>query len=151
VGASRKVIKAHEPILLDLGICYHGYQADQTRMYRLGKCLENSSMPAMPVRKFMTRFSKMFDRGRHRSSLFEDPRPRGKVGVQGQLPWTTRTPDPFHRSRDRFGTERTAFLAQGQSYPLEEGMVFAVEPKIVFPGEGGVGLEKHPGCHSQRV
>jgi len=33
------------------------------------------------------------------------------------------------------------FLAQGQSYPLEEGMIFAVEPKIVFPGEGSVGLE----------
>jgi Xaa-Pro aminopeptidase len=33
------------------------------------------------------------------------------------------------------------FLAMGHSYPLEEGMVFAVEPKIVFPGEGAVGLE----------
>jgi len=33
------------------------------------------------------------------------------------------------------------FLAQGQPYPLEEGMTFAVEPKIVFPGEGAVGLE----------
>ena len=33
------------------------------------------------------------------------------------------------------------FIAQGQSYPLEEGMTFAVEPKIVFPGEGSVGLE----------
>ena len=33
------------------------------------------------------------------------------------------------------------FLAQGHSYPLEEGMAFAVEPKIVFPGEGSVGVE----------
>jgi Xaa-Pro dipeptidase len=33
------------------------------------------------------------------------------------------------------------FLAQGQVYPLEQGMTFAVEPKIVFPGEGSVGLE----------
>jgi Xaa-Pro aminopeptidase len=33
------------------------------------------------------------------------------------------------------------FLALGQSYPLEEGMTFAVEPKIVFPGEGSVGIE----------
>jgi Xaa-Pro aminopeptidase len=33
------------------------------------------------------------------------------------------------------------FIAQGQSYSLEEGMTFAVEPKIVFPGEGSVGLE----------
>jgi Xaa-Pro aminopeptidase len=33
------------------------------------------------------------------------------------------------------------FIARGQSYPLEKGMTFAVEPKIVFPGEGSVGLE----------
>jgi Xaa-Pro aminopeptidase len=33
------------------------------------------------------------------------------------------------------------FIAQGQSYPLEEGMTFSLEPKIVFPGEGSVGIE----------
>jgi Xaa-Pro aminopeptidase len=33
------------------------------------------------------------------------------------------------------------YLAQGHCYPLEEGMVFAVEPKIVFPGEGAAGFE----------
>lgn len=33
------------------------------------------------------------------------------------------------------------FIAKGQSYPLEEGMTFALEPKIVFPGEGSVGIE----------
>jgi len=33
------------------------------------------------------------------------------------------------------------FIARGRSYLLEEGMTFAVEPKIVFPGEGSVGLE----------
>jgi Xaa-Pro aminopeptidase len=33
------------------------------------------------------------------------------------------------------------FLARGHSYSLEEGMTFAVEPKIVFPGEGAAGFE----------
>jgi Xaa-Pro aminopeptidase len=33
------------------------------------------------------------------------------------------------------------FIAQGQSYLLEEGMTFSLEPKIVFPGEGSVGIE----------
>jgi len=28
------------------------------------------------------------------------------------------------------------FVAKGQPYPLEKGMSFALEPKIVFPGEG---------------
>jgi Xaa-Pro dipeptidase len=33
------------------------------------------------------------------------------------------------------------FLAQGQDMILEEGMVIALEPKLVFPGRGVVGLE----------
>jgi len=33
------------------------------------------------------------------------------------------------------------FIAKGQPYPLEKGMTFALEPKIVFPGEGSVGIE----------
>jgi Xaa-Pro aminopeptidase len=37
------------------------------------------------------------------------------------------------------------FIARGQSYPLEKGMTFAVEPKIVFPGDGSVGIENTVG------
>jgi Xaa-Pro dipeptidase len=33
------------------------------------------------------------------------------------------------------------YLAEGHDYPLEAGMVFSVEPKVVFPGEGAVGVE----------
>jgi Xaa-Pro aminopeptidase len=36
VGASMKRMRRGEPILVDFGICYHGYQVDQTRMYALG-------------------------------------------------------------------------------------------------------------------
>nr|HOP41574.1 M24 family metallopeptidase [Geobacteraceae bacterium] len=34
------------------------------------------------------------------------------------------------------------FLARGfNDKPLEAGMVFAFEPKLVFPGQGAVGIE----------
>jgi Xaa-Pro dipeptidase len=33
------------------------------------------------------------------------------------------------------------FIAEGHDYPLEEGMTFALEPKMVFPGKGAVGIE----------
>jgi Xaa-Pro dipeptidase len=36
VGASLRAMRAHEPILVDFGTCYHGYQADETRMFSIG-------------------------------------------------------------------------------------------------------------------
>jgi Xaa-Pro aminopeptidase len=33
------------------------------------------------------------------------------------------------------------FLNAGQTMPLQEGMVIALEPKVVFPGKGAVGVE----------
>jgi Xaa-Pro aminopeptidase len=33
------------------------------------------------------------------------------------------------------------FLASGQHYALEEGTTIAIEPKMVFPEEAGVGIE----------
>lgn len=37
VGASLRVIMPHEPILVDFGTCYHGYQVDETRMFSIGR------------------------------------------------------------------------------------------------------------------
>jgi Xaa-Pro aminopeptidase len=34
------------------------------------------------------------------------------------------------------------FIARGfKDMPFEEGMAFAFEPKVVFPGEGAIGIE----------
>jgi len=33
------------------------------------------------------------------------------------------------------------FLAKGQKIPLQANMVIALEPKLVFPGKGVVGIE----------
>ena len=33
------------------------------------------------------------------------------------------------------------FLAKGQKMPLEAGMIIALEPKVIFPDKGVVGIE----------
>jgi Xaa-Pro aminopeptidase len=48
-GASMKKIKRDEPILVDFGICYHGYQVDKTRMYAIGSMPEPLSQPTRYV------------------------------------------------------------------------------------------------------
>jgi Xaa-Pro aminopeptidase len=142
VGAGRKGMMAHEPILVDFGICYHGYQSDETRMFCIGK---------MPP-KFVDAYKAC--REIH-DAVLTDTRPgadcEGLFLMTLELARDLGYEDSYLGPpglQTRFiahgiGLElgELPFLAQGQSYSLESGMTFAVEPKIVFPGEGSVGIE----------
>jgi Xaa-Pro aminopeptidase len=142
VGASRKAMKAREPILVDFGICYHGYQADETRMFSIGK---------MP-QKFVDAYKAC--REIH-DAVLADTRPGADceglfvrtvelaraLGYEDSYLGPPGLQTKFIAHGIGLELGEPPFLAQGQSYPLEEGMTFAVEPKIVFPGEGSVGLE----------
>jgi Xaa-Pro dipeptidase len=142
VGASLKVMKAHEPILVDFGTCYHGYQADETRMFSIGK-MEQKFIDAYNACKEI------------HDAVLEDARPGGdcetlflktlqlaeKLGYKDSYLGPPRLQTRFVGHGIGLELNELPFLAQGQSYPLEEGMTFAVEPKIVFPGEGSVGVE----------
>jgi len=142
VGASLKVMRAHEPILVDFGTCFHGYQADETRMFSIEKM----------KKKFIDAYNACKE---IHEAVLEETRPGADCGAifmkTLQLAEKLGYKDSYLGPpglQTRFighgiGLElnELPFIAQGQSYPLEEGMTFAVEPKIVFPGEGSVGLE----------
>jgi Xaa-Pro dipeptidase len=142
VGASRKVMSAHEPILVDFGTCYHGYQADETRMFSIGR---------MP-KKFVDAYNAC--KVIHDAVLYET-KPgadcerifmktlelAAKLGYRDSYLGPPGLQTRFIGHGIGLELNEFPFLAQGQAYPLEEGMTFAVEPKIVFPGEGSAGIE----------
>ena len=142
VGASLKTMKAQEPILVDFGTCFHGYQADETRMFSIGKMEQ----------KFICAYNAC--REIH-DAVLEDTRPGAdcealflktlqlaeKLGYKDSYLGPPGLQTRFIGHGIGLELNELPFLAQGQSYPLEEGMTFAVEPKIVFPGEGSVGIE----------
>jgi Xaa-Pro dipeptidase len=142
VGASLKIMKAHEPILVDFGTCYQGYQTDETRMFSIGRmgrkfvdaykaCCEihdavlSRTRPGANCEAIFQSTLELAERLGYKDSYLGPPGLQTRFIAHG------------------IGLElgEPPFLAQGQSYPLEPGMTFAVEPKIVFPGEGSVGLE----------
>ena len=142
VGASMKVMKAGEPIVVDFGICYHGYQADETRMFSIGKmdrkftdayhaCREihdavlSETRPGSDCEAIFLRTVKLAEKLGYKDSYLGPP------GLQCR----------FIAHGIGLELNEFPFLAQGHAYPLEEGMTFALEPKIVFPGEGSVGIE----------
>jgi Xaa-Pro aminopeptidase len=142
VGASLRVIRAHEPILVDFGTCYHGYQVDETRMFSIGKmdqkfidaykaCREihdavlEEVRPGADCEAIFVKTLRLAERLGYRESYLGPPGLQTRFVAHG------------------IGLElnELPYIAQGHSYPLEERMSFALEPKIVFPGEGSVGLE----------
>lgn len=135
-------MKAHEPILVDFGTCYQGYQADETRMFSIGQmkkkfidaykaCVEihdavlDQTRPGADCEALFMDTLKLAEKLGYKESYLGPP------GLQTR----------FIGHGIGLELNELPFLAKGQSYPLEEGMTFALEPKIVFPGKGSVGIE----------
>jgi Xaa-Pro aminopeptidase len=142
VGASHKQIRAHEPILIDFGICYNGYQIDETRMF----CL----------RELPQRFKDAYHATRQiEAAMTAAARPGASCHHLFRTGWETARRlgyeeyfmgPPGHKTRfigHGIGLEidEYPFIAEGHDYPLEQGMTFALEPKMVFPEKGAVGIE----------
>jgi Xaa-Pro dipeptidase len=142
VGASQKRIKAHEPILIDFGICYNGYQIDETRMFSVGALPKRFTDAYLATRQIE---AAMQAAARPGASCHELYRTGWEVAQRlGYAEYFMGPPDYKTRFIGHgIGLEidEYPFIAQGHDYPLEKGMTFALEPKMVFPGEGAVGIE----------
>jgi Xaa-Pro aminopeptidase len=142
VGASLRVMGAHEPILVDFGTCYHGYQTDETRMFSIGEMGEKFIDAYNACREIHDAVLEETRPGADCEAIFQKTlRLAKKLGYEDSYLGPPGLQTRFIAHGIGLELNEFPFLAQGQSYPLEEGMTFAVEPKIVFPGEGAVGLE----------
>jgi Xaa-Pro dipeptidase len=142
VGASMKKMKKGEPILVDFGICYQGYQADQTRMYAIGHMPEEFARAYEVCREIQYRVLDKAVKGAISSELFQYGVQLAKDAGYGD----------FYLG---YGHHKVSFLGHGiglelaefpyitarHDYPIEEGAVFAIEPKMVFPRQGACGVE----------
>lgn len=137
-GSSQRPIARGEPVIVDLVGASFGYLCDQTRTFSLG-----------PV---ATSLREAYGRARAiLAGVVADARP-GVTGAALYLRSLELAGDllPHFASAERISfvghgigleIDEPPFLARGDERPLAEGMVFALEPKLVFPGEGAVGIE----------
>lgn len=142
VGASLKVMRAHEPILVDFGTCYHGYQADETRMFSVGRMKQKFIDAYKACKEIHDTVLGEARPGADCEAIFmKTLKLAGRLGYKGSYLGPPGLQTHFIGHGIGLELNELPFIAQGQSYPLEEGMTFAVEPKIVFSGEGSVGIE----------
>ena len=142
VGASRKAMRAHEPILVDFGTCYHGYQADETRMFSIGRLKQKFIDAYKACREIHDAVLEQTRPGADCEAIFmKTLQLADKLGYKDSYLGPPGLQTRFIAHGIGLELNELPFIAQGQPYPLEKGMTFALEPKIVFPGEGSVGIE----------
>jgi Xaa-Pro aminopeptidase len=141
-GASGRVVRAGEPVIVDFTSVHGGYVVDMTRTAVVG------TLPAELVRAFEV------------ARAIQDEVARNlRPGVPAAELWEhARAMAEQARLGDRFmgppgdqarfvghgvGLEldELPVLAPGFKAPLQAGQTVAVEPKFVFPGTGAVGIE----------
>ncbi len=142
VGAGFRKMAAHEPILIDLGFIYNGYHMDETRMFAIGsmpKKAMDASMAAIEIHDAILEAAKP---GISIKRLYEISVDRAKTLGYAE---TYLGPPGYKVSFVGHGigldlVEQPIISAKNETL-LKRGMTLAIEPKINFINEFGVGIE----------
>jgi Xaa-Pro dipeptidase len=140
-SAGKDKIGKHEPVFVDYAANVEGYIADQARIFSLGNLPE----------KFHRAHNVMLE---VQETLTEKGRPGVKAGDLYNLALKIAEkagleegfmgyPDPVPFVAHGVGLEidEWPIIGRNSDTILEEGMVMALEPKFIFPGQGVVGIE----------
>ncbi len=140
-GPGFRKIKRNEPVLADFGGVYNGYTADETRIFSIGplsKELEDAHIAALEVQEAVSRSLVPGKTGRDLFSLSEtEGARRGYQDYLGGPPY----------SKAGFvghgvGLEIDEYPVLGPvDHQIKPNMTIAVEPKMIYPGVGVVGIE----------
>jgi len=141
-SSGRRPIRRDEPILVDIGCNLDGYLIDQSRTLVIGTMPDDLEQAYMLSENILRATEKQLKPGTVCEDLYEQA---VELAAQARLE------EHFMGYRDDrvkflghgIGLEidELPVLAKGFKYPLEPGMVIAIEPKFTFPGRGVVGIE----------
>ncbi len=142
-GASHKLINRNEPVIMDFAGSIDGYLVDQTRVFSIGPLSERLTRgfdDMLKVQELMKNITKVgvawgeiYDRCLQLA--LEMGYADSFMGVKGAQV-------SFIGHGLGIEIDEYPFIAKGfKEQVMLQGMAFAFEPKLVFPGEGAVGIE----------
>jgi Xaa-Pro dipeptidase len=141
-GSSFNLIGRDVPIQIDFSIAYNGYITDAARTYVIGKLpqkLMKAYEVALEIRHEMEKIAKP---GLPCSDLYHiSSQIVKKRGLEDNFIGTKKKQAPFVGHGIGLEIDELPLIAKGFTQPLEIGMVFAFEPKFIFPDIGVVALE----------
>lgn len=141
-GASFNIIAENEPLIIDFGVGINGYVSDMTRTFVIGKLseeLQRAYSFAKEVKGFMENWVKP---GKSCSLLYKEAvKLAHQRGYKDNFMGYQENRVPFVGHGIGLEIDEYPLIAPNFHEELSENMVFAFEPKLVFPDVGAVGVE----------
>ena len=141
-GQGYRAFGKNEPILVDLMWAQNGYLVDMARTYSVGPLPSKMEEAYGHTVAVMRAIEAGIRPGAVAGELYE-----AGLAVAAATPFAGSFMGPPGYNTKFIGhgvgieVDEFPFIAKGAPTVLAPGMVFTLEPKFVFPGEGAVGLE----------
>lgn len=141
-GPGMQRIQPNEPVLLDYVGALDGYHSDQTRVFSIGSLPDDMAKGYQACLTILEEVLGALRPGAKAGEVFARA-----AGLAARLGYADRfmNTGPAQVSFVGHGVgvelDEIPYLAAGSDLTIEAGMTIAVEPKIVFPDRGIVGVE----------
>jgi Xaa-Pro dipeptidase len=141
-SAGFKPIVPNEPVLVDYAFVHDGYISDQTRIFCIGSIssqLHKAHHIMLELQEYIKRIALPGVTGAeiYDQALFFVR----EHGVEKYFMGSGNRRIRFVGHGVGLELDEYPFLARGQKIMLKEGMILALEPKLIYPGKGVVGIE----------
>jgi Xaa-Pro aminopeptidase len=142
MGCRERKLGKGDLVVIDIGCGYHGYQTDKTLSYQFGRPIPDAAIQDhIRCVEIQDAMATMLIPGAIPSEIYRT------IMADIEPPFLTNFMGFGDRKVKFLGhgiglwIDETPVIAEGFEEPLEEGMVFALEPKKGIPDVGLVGIE----------
>ena len=136
-GPSMTPIEAGQPLLVDYVFALNGYLADHARIFVIGDLSSELHRAHEAMLEIQDRVKALACPGAVTGEIYQVMTAMAEESGYKEVFMGAASPK-IRFTGHGLGIEldEYPFLAQGQTLPLETGMVIALEPKVVLPGKG---------------
>jgi len=141
-GPGFRKIQKNEPVLVDYVFALNGYLADHARIFAIGTLPDELIRAHAAMLEIQEEAKKLAVPGAISGDIYEQMVASAESKGYGE--WFMGVGERRIRFTGHgvgLELDEFPFLAKGQQLPLAEGMIIALEPKVVLPGKGVVGIE----------
>ncbi|WP_457554009.1 M24 family metallopeptidase [Desulfobacula sp.] len=141
-GPGFNSIKKNEPILVDYVFALNGYLSDHTRIFCFGKLPDDLLRAHDAMLEIQEKVKQMAIPGSVTGEIYDMMVSMAKDrGYKAYFMGTGDRRIRFTGHGLGLELDEFPFIGKGQTLALEKNMMIALEPKVVFPGKGVVGIE----------